>query len=75
VLRLDGELDRRALAELVTRPQSIEQVEAQIAAERLLDHFAVTSPGPGRANPYRPEHILVDREGGASFRHFGILAS
>jgi len=74
-LRLDGELERHALAELITRPQSVEQVEAEIAAQCVLDHFAVPSPGPGRAHLYRPEHILVDREGSAGLRHFGILAS
>jgi len=60
VLRFDGELRRRALGELIACPQAVEQVAAQISAERLLDDLAVTSSSSGRTDLHRAEHVLVN---------------
>jgi hypothetical protein len=41
VLRLDGERDGLFLGKPVPRPQPFEQVESEIAPQRLLDHVAL----------------------------------
>jgi hypothetical protein len=45
VLRLDGELERLLLVEVVALQEPVERVEAELAPQRLLDQLAVALAG------------------------------
>jgi 2-methylcitrate dehydratase PrpD len=45
VLRLDGELERLLLVEVVALQEPVERVEAELARQRLLDQLAVALAG------------------------------
>jgi hypothetical protein len=45
VLRLDGECERLLLVEVVALPEPVEQIEAELAPQRLFDHLAVALAG------------------------------
>jgi hypothetical protein len=61
VLSLDGERGGLILGQIAPSPESVEQVEPELAAERLLDDFAVALACAGRANLDRAEDSFVDR--------------
>lgn len=75
VLSLDGQLHSLSLLEVAASPQPVEEVQAKVAPDCRLDHRAVALPSAGRQHPHRTQHLLIDREGRASLRHIGILAS
>jgi len=75
VLGLDGEVDGLLLAEIVAGPEPVEKVEAELASQRLLDHLAVGSSGPGGAHLDGSQHVLVDRQRGARLGYIRIIAS
>ena len=50
VLGLDGELEGLPLAQIVSLPQTVQQVETELAAQRLFDHLAVALPDPRSAH-------------------------
>ena len=44
MLRLNGERCRIRLLEPVALPEALEQIETELASQRLLDHLAVAHP-------------------------------
>src|SRR5436190_7692624 len=60
VLSLDGERGRLFLGQVVLSPKSVEQIEPELAPERLFDDFAVALAGPRAANLDRAEDFLLD---------------
>src|SRR5205807_1359856 len=74
-LSLEGESERVVLGHVVARPQPVEQVEPEVATERLLDDFAVSFARPRRADLHRAQDVLIDRQGRSRLRHIGIIAS
>jgi hypothetical protein len=75
VLGLDRELQRRALVEVYSLPQPLEEIESELAPERFLDHLAVALAEPRRPDLDCPKHIFVDRQGRPHLRHLCIIAS
>jgi hypothetical protein len=75
VLRFDGERERLVLTDVVALPETLEQVEAELATQRVLDHFAVTLASASAANLHRPQYVLVDRQRRPHLRHNNIMAS
>ncbi len=61
VLSLDGERSRLFLGQIVPSPDSVEQIESELAPERLLDDFTVALAYAGRAN--RPERLTSRSSG------------
>jgi hypothetical protein len=62
VLRVDGELDRLGLAQVVPIPCGVEQSETQASAKDRVDHLALAPTDAGRARLHRPAHIVIVRE-------------
>jgi hypothetical protein len=75
MLRFHGELGRLSFAELIPLPQLLEQVKAEIPAQRLFDHLTIAFARPGGTDLHPAQNVLVDREGGPHFCHKGIIAS
>jgi hypothetical protein len=75
VLRLDREAFGLAFRQIVPSPAASEQVQAEIAAQRVLDDRAVSLPGPGSPDFYRPHNLFVDGERRPNLRHLRIIAS
>src|SRR5213593_293985 len=69
VLRLNRQGDRFVLWHIVTRPDALEEVEAELTAQRILDHLAVAPARARCADLDRAEDLLVDGERGAYLRH------
>jgi len=51
-------------AELIPLPQLLEQVEAKIPAQRLLDHLTITLARSGGTDLHPAQDVLVNREAG-----------
>src|SRR4029453_3342834 len=75
VLCIDGDPQGLLFAQVGRFPYPCEQVEAEVAAQGILDHFAVAPTCPGRLDPDRAQDSLVKRHRGACFRHNRIVAS
>jgi hypothetical protein len=75
VLRLDCEPQCLVLLEVSGRPDPLEQVEAEVAAKRLLDHLAVSTAGSRSLDPDSAKHLLVERHRRSGLRHHCIIAS
>jgi hypothetical protein len=75
VLRLDCECGSILLGEIVSLPETIEQIKAELAPKRLLDDLAVPLARAGGPDLDRAQHVLVDRERCTNLRHICILAS
>ena len=69
------ELQRLPLAEIVSLPQTLQQVETELAAQGLFDYLAVALPGPRSAHLDRAQDLLIDCESRPHLRHIRILAS
>ena len=72
---LDRERHGLGLAEVVGCPQSVEQLEPEVPAQRRLDDLAVALPESGGSDLHRAEHLGIDRQGRAHLRHHRIIAS
>jgi DNA-binding HxlR family transcriptional regulator len=59
MLRLNGQLHGLILWHLILGPQSIEQLKAQVATKRVLDHLAVTLAHTSCADLHPPQDLLV----------------
>ncbi len=59
VLSLDGERGSLFLGQIVPSPKSVEQIESELAPERLFDDLAVALAGPRTANLDRTEDFLL----------------
>src|SRR6266545_791065 len=70
-----GEAESLFLAEIGRLPDALEQVETEIAPERLLDHVTVAPPRPGRLDANGAKHAFIERDRGTRLRHIGIIAS
>ena len=75
VLCLDGERDGLVFRQVVALPEPVEQVEAELASQHLLDHLAVALPRPRAAHLDGAEDLRVDRQRRARLRRLGITAS
>ena len=75
VLRLDRQRDGLVVGELCPLPEALDEIEAEIPAEGLLDHLAVAPARSCCAHLHGSKDFLVDRERRPHFRHHGILAS
>jgi hypothetical protein len=75
MLRFHGELDRLTFAEPIPLPEPVEQVEAEIPAQRLFNHLAIALTRSGRPDLYPSQNVLVDRQGCPHLRHGRIIAS
>src|SRR5258707_3698031 len=70
MLRLDGERLSIALGNVVSLPQTLEQVQPHVATQRFLYHLAVTATRPGRPHLHRLHDGLIDRERGTHLGHY-----
>jgi hypothetical protein len=61
VLSLDGKRGRLVLRHFVSLPESFEKVEAELAPNGFLDHFAVALADSRASHLDGPENVLVDR--------------
>jgi hypothetical protein len=75
VLRVDSDSHRLVLSEAGGVPDSLEEVDAKVAAKRFLDHLAVATPGSGSLDSDGSQHSLVKGNGRAGFPHNCIIAS
>jgi hypothetical protein len=75
MLSLHGEADRLVLGEIGRIPDPFEQIEAEIAPKRLLDHVAVAATAPSRLDAHSPEYSLIERDRRPCLGHAGIIAS
>ena len=75
MLRLDAQGERVIFGKTVRRPDAIEQLKAEVAADGLLDDFAVALSGPRRAHLNRAQQIRVNGQCGSYFGHVSIIAS
>jgi len=75
VLRLDRQSHRLVIRHVVALPEPVEELEAEIPAECLLDHRAIAAAGARRADLDPPQDFLVDRECGPNLCHDCIFAS
>jgi hypothetical protein len=73
VLGLDGELEGLPLAQIVSLPQAIEQVETELAAQSLFDYLAIALPGPSSAHLDRAQNLLIDCERRPHLGHICII--
>src|SRR5262245_14017236 len=48
--------------EVIALPETIEQVESQLAPKRLLNHLTIALTGVGAVHPDCTEDLLVDRQ-------------
>jgi hypothetical protein len=75
VLSLDGKRRRFVFPQIALLPKALEDVEPELAPERLLDDLAVTPTGSSAADFHRSEDIRVDRERCSHLWHLRIIAS
>ena len=75
MLRLDAHGERLIFGETVRRPDAIEQLKAEVAADRLFDDFAVALSGPRCAHLDSAQQIRVNGQSGPHLRHMCIIAS
>ena len=75
VLRLDSEPHRLVLLDVGGRPDPRHEIEAEVAAKRLLDHVAVAAAGSCSLDPNGAKDPLVERDGRSCLGHNGIIAS
>jgi hypothetical protein len=61
MLSLDSERSRLFLGQIVSLPESLEQIEPELAPERLLDDLAIALAGAGCPNFHRAENTFVNR--------------
>jgi hypothetical protein len=50
VLRFDGEVDRFVFVQLISLPQLLEQVEAEVPTKRLFDYLTIALARSGGAD-------------------------
>ena len=75
MLGLDGEFGRLGFGHRRVRPQLVENVELEIAAQRFLDHGAVRDAGARCADLDPLQNVFVDRERRTYLGHKHILPS
>jgi hypothetical protein len=75
VLRFKGEPHRLIFAHAVLFPEPFEQIKAEVAAQGLLDDFAVALTLSCGADLYPAEHVSVESDGSTHLVHIRILAS
>ncbi len=75
VLRFHSERDGLLLGKLAVLPQPLEQVQAKLAPECVLDDGAVATTRTCGPESDRAQDTLVDCQGRADFGHAGIKAS
>jgi len=75
VLRLDRAAQRLVLAEVGVFPGALEQVEAEISAERLFDHLAIAPADAGCLDAGGAQYAFVERDGRSRLRHIRIIAA
>jgi hypothetical protein len=61
-------------AQPVALPEALEQIEPEVAPQRLLDHLAVAPAAAGRTDLDRAQDILVDGKRRAYPCHEFIMA-
>jgi hypothetical protein len=59
MLRLNRERHRIRLIEPVAPPETLEQIETELASQRLLDHLAVPHPIPEGAVPVKGPSVIL----------------
>jgi hypothetical protein len=75
MLCFHGELRRLTLFELIPLPQLLEQVEAEIPAQRLLDDLTIALARPGGPHFHPTQELLVDRKRRPHLCHKRIISS
>src|SRR5262245_54712148 len=75
MLRLYRKRGPVLVGEVVLRPEPIEQIEPQVAPQRVLDDLAVTTTESGCADLDRAQDRLVQRHRRPNLRHLCIIAS
>lgn len=59
-LCFQSEVDRRLLIEAVLAPQTVEQIEAEVASQGLFNDLAVALAQAGGTNSHPAEDLLVE---------------
>jgi sugar/nucleoside kinase (ribokinase family) len=75
MLRLDRTAERLVLAEVGGLPCALEQVESEIAPERVFDYFAMTPAAAGCLDPDSAQDAFVQSDRGSHLRHISVIAS
>ena len=75
VLRLDGQRDRLGLGEPVAVPKPLEEIEAKVAAQGLLDDLAVALAAARSPDLHCAQDFLVDGQCGPHLAQGVIIAS
>ena len=75
MLRLEREFGSLRLRQRRRRPQLVEDVKLEIAAQRFLDHRTIGHAGPRSADLHPFQNVLIDRERRSHLRHRRIIAS
>jgi len=75
MLSLHGEADCLVFGEIGSIPDPFEQIEAEIATKRLLDHVAVTAAAAGGLHAHGTQNPLVERNRRSRLGHNRIIAS
>ena len=60
LLSFDGEVHRFIFGHVVAGPESIEQIESEVAADCLLDHLALALSRTRGAYLHRAEDLFID---------------
>ena len=72
---LDSEVHRFIFPYVIAGPEPIEQIEPEVAADRLLDHLALALSRTCGAYLHRAEDLFIDGQSCARLCHTGMIAS
>ena len=75
MLGLQRQGHRLLVGQLIPPPESIHEIEPEVASERLFDDFAVPLAAPGRSDLHGSKDVAVDCQRGPNLRHGCIIAS
>ena len=75
LLSFESELHGLFLRHVIARPQPLHEIEAEISADRLLDHLTLTLSSAGGTNLDSSEDLLIDCQSRSRLCHTDIIAS
>ena len=75
MLGLDRQPLGSRLVKLAGLPETLEEVQSELASQCILDYLAVTTTGARSAHLDGPKHGFVDRQSGPCLWHIRIITS
>ena len=61
LLGLNGEIHRLVFGHVIASPKSVEQVESEIPADRILDYLTLSLSGSSRSHLHSAKDLFVNR--------------